>query len=175
MRFPFSWRKQRKLFDLYVKVQRTLGLRRKIHAGIVPHPQGACGPSCSDDEFLGQGIGAQGLVDRLPHDQQSAGRGRDEQQHAQAQAHPAVELEPQAPQTCRGHRSEREGGSHAQRARQPGRQVVAAGAHPVVAIGRVVQVGLQRDGVPARQEHGRFAVNCGAASRVWKQWVSKAA
>ncbi len=37
LRFPFSWRKQRKLFDGYVKLQRRVGFRRKIPAGIVPH------------------------------------------------------------------------------------------------------------------------------------------
>jgi hypothetical protein len=37
MRFPFSWRKQRKMFDFYVKLQRKVGLRRQIPRGIVPH------------------------------------------------------------------------------------------------------------------------------------------
>lgn len=37
MRFPFSWRKQRRLFDGYVRLQRRIGLRRRIPAGIVPH------------------------------------------------------------------------------------------------------------------------------------------
>ena len=37
LRFPFSWKKQRKLFDLYVRLQRRLGLRRRIPAGITPH------------------------------------------------------------------------------------------------------------------------------------------
>ena len=37
LRFPFSWRKQRKLFDGYVKLQRRVGFRRKIPAGIAPH------------------------------------------------------------------------------------------------------------------------------------------
>lgn len=37
LRFPFSWRRQRFLFDRYVKLQRKLGFRRKIPAGIVPH------------------------------------------------------------------------------------------------------------------------------------------
>jgi hypothetical protein len=37
LRFPFSWRKQRRLFDGYVKLQRRLGFRRRIPAGIVPH------------------------------------------------------------------------------------------------------------------------------------------
>ncbi|WP_170468278.1 DUF5927 domain-containing protein [Ruegeria arenilitoris] len=37
LRFPFSWRKQRKLFDGYVKLQRALGIRRRIPEGLVPH------------------------------------------------------------------------------------------------------------------------------------------
>ncbi|RUS60110.1 glycosyl transferase [Pseudorhodobacter sp. E13] len=37
LRFPFSWRKQRRLFDGYVKLQRRIGFKRKIPAGIVPH------------------------------------------------------------------------------------------------------------------------------------------
>jgi hypothetical protein len=37
LRFPFSWRKRRRLFDGYVKLQRRLGFRRRIPAGIVPH------------------------------------------------------------------------------------------------------------------------------------------
>jgi hypothetical protein len=37
MRFPFSWRKQRRLFDIYVRLQRRLGLKRRVPAGIVPH------------------------------------------------------------------------------------------------------------------------------------------
>jgi hypothetical protein len=37
LRFPFSWRKQRRLFDGYVKVQRRLGFKRRIPPGIVPH------------------------------------------------------------------------------------------------------------------------------------------
>ncbi|MDN5788590.1 beta-1,6-N-acetylglucosaminyltransferase [Pseudorhodobacter sp.] len=37
LRFPFSWRKQRPLFDGYVRLQRRVGFRRKIPAGIVPH------------------------------------------------------------------------------------------------------------------------------------------
>lgn len=37
LRFPFSWRKQRRLFDTYVKLQRALRLRRKIPDGLVPH------------------------------------------------------------------------------------------------------------------------------------------
>ncbi len=37
LHFPFSWRKQRRAFDLNVKLQRALGLRRKLPAGLVPH------------------------------------------------------------------------------------------------------------------------------------------
>ena len=37
LRFPFSWRRQRRLFDGYVKVQRKIGFRRKIASGLVPH------------------------------------------------------------------------------------------------------------------------------------------
>ena len=37
LRFPFSWRKQRRLFDGYVKLQRRLHFRRRIPLGIVPH------------------------------------------------------------------------------------------------------------------------------------------
>ena len=36
-RFPFSWRKQRWLFDHYVLFQRRIGMRRKLPEGIVPH------------------------------------------------------------------------------------------------------------------------------------------
>jgi len=37
LRFPFSWRKNRYLFDRYVEFQRRLGLKRKIPNGLVPH------------------------------------------------------------------------------------------------------------------------------------------
>jgi hypothetical protein len=37
LRFPFSWKKHRLLFDNYVELQRRLGLKRKIPAGLVPH------------------------------------------------------------------------------------------------------------------------------------------
>ena len=37
LRFPFSWRKQRKLFDGYVRLQRRFHFRRRIPLGIVPH------------------------------------------------------------------------------------------------------------------------------------------
>jgi hypothetical protein len=35
--FPFAWKSQRLLFDLWVRVQRRLGLRRRIPPGIEPH------------------------------------------------------------------------------------------------------------------------------------------
>ncbi|WP_372571509.1 DUF5927 domain-containing protein [Ruegeria jejuensis] len=37
LRFPFSWRKNRFLFDKYVEFQRALGLKRKIPEGLTPH------------------------------------------------------------------------------------------------------------------------------------------
>lgn len=37
LRFPFSWRKQRRLFDSYVRLQRRLRFKRRVPAGIVPH------------------------------------------------------------------------------------------------------------------------------------------
>ncbi|MGX9356212.1 DUF5927 domain-containing protein [Roseobacteraceae bacterium S113] len=37
MHFPFSWRKQRYLFDKFVALQRSLGFRRRIPNGLVPH------------------------------------------------------------------------------------------------------------------------------------------
>lgn len=37
LRFPFSWKRHRVLFDRYVQLQRKLGLRRRIPTGIVPH------------------------------------------------------------------------------------------------------------------------------------------
>ena len=37
MRFPFSWKRHRYLFDRYVRLQRKVGLRRRIPDGIVPH------------------------------------------------------------------------------------------------------------------------------------------
>ncbi len=37
LRFPFSWKRHRKLFDIYVKLQRRLGLERKIPRSVVPH------------------------------------------------------------------------------------------------------------------------------------------
>jgi len=37
LRFPFSWRKQRILFDVYVWLQRKVRFRRRIPADVVPH------------------------------------------------------------------------------------------------------------------------------------------
>ncbi|MEP5152837.1 beta-1,6-N-acetylglucosaminyltransferase [Planktotalea sp.] len=37
LRFPFSWKTQRGLFDKYVALQRKIGLKRRIPAGLVPH------------------------------------------------------------------------------------------------------------------------------------------
>ena len=37
LRFPFSWRRQRRLFDWYVKLQRRVRFRRRVPKGIVPH------------------------------------------------------------------------------------------------------------------------------------------
>jgi hypothetical protein len=37
LRFPFSWRRQRKLFDAYVRLQRRIGFRRRLPPGITPH------------------------------------------------------------------------------------------------------------------------------------------
>ena len=37
LRFPFSWKKRRRLFDAYVDLQRRIGFKRKIPGGIVPH------------------------------------------------------------------------------------------------------------------------------------------
>ncbi len=37
LRFPFSWRRQRKLFDTYVTFQRRIGWKRRIPPGLVPH------------------------------------------------------------------------------------------------------------------------------------------
>lgn len=37
LRFPFSWKKHRILFDKYVEIQRKIGLKRRIPSGIVPH------------------------------------------------------------------------------------------------------------------------------------------
>jgi len=37
LRFPFSWRKNRRMFDQYVQIQRALGMKRRIPNGIIPH------------------------------------------------------------------------------------------------------------------------------------------
>ena len=37
LRFPFSWRKQRYLFDKYVALQRRVGFRRQVPNDLVPH------------------------------------------------------------------------------------------------------------------------------------------
>ena len=37
LRFPFSWRKHRYLFDRYVALQRKVGFKRRIPRGLVPH------------------------------------------------------------------------------------------------------------------------------------------
>lgn len=37
LRFPFSWKRQRRLFDRYVSLQRRVKFKRKIPIGIVPH------------------------------------------------------------------------------------------------------------------------------------------
>jgi len=37
LRFPFSWKRQRFLFDRYVEFQRRIGFKRRIPEGVVPH------------------------------------------------------------------------------------------------------------------------------------------
>lgn len=37
LRFPFSWKRHRRLFDGYVRLQRLFRFKRKIPAGLVPH------------------------------------------------------------------------------------------------------------------------------------------
>ncbi|OZA09638.1 MAG: glycosyl transferase, partial [Rhodobacterales bacterium 17-64-5] len=37
LRFPFSWKRQRRLFDAYVRLQRRVGFARRIPTGLVPH------------------------------------------------------------------------------------------------------------------------------------------
>jgi hypothetical protein len=37
LRFPFSWKRQRFLFDRYVELQRRLGFRRELPEGVTPH------------------------------------------------------------------------------------------------------------------------------------------
>ena len=37
LRFPFSWKTNRRMFDGYVKLQRAVRFKRKVPAGLVPH------------------------------------------------------------------------------------------------------------------------------------------
>lgn len=37
LRFPFSWKTNRRMFDGYVKLQRLVRFRRRVPAGLVPH------------------------------------------------------------------------------------------------------------------------------------------
>lgn len=37
LRFPFAWKRQRRLFDGYVNLQRALRFRRRLPTGLVPH------------------------------------------------------------------------------------------------------------------------------------------
>jgi hypothetical protein len=37
MHFPFNWKSQRRKFDLAVRVQRQMGVRRRVPDGLVPH------------------------------------------------------------------------------------------------------------------------------------------
>lgn len=37
LRFPFAWKRQRRLFDAWVEIQRALRLRRRMPAGLAPH------------------------------------------------------------------------------------------------------------------------------------------
>ncbi len=37
LRFPFSWKRHRRLFDGYVNLQRKVGFKRRIPPGLVPH------------------------------------------------------------------------------------------------------------------------------------------
>jgi Family of unknown function (DUF5927)/Core-2/I-Branching enzyme len=37
LRFPFSWKRRRRMFDAYVSLQRKLKFKRKIPEGLVPH------------------------------------------------------------------------------------------------------------------------------------------
>ncbi|SES09445.1 Core-2/I-Branching enzyme [Tranquillimonas rosea] len=37
LRFPFSWKRRRRLFDTYVRLQRRVGFRRRIPPGLEPH------------------------------------------------------------------------------------------------------------------------------------------
>jgi NAD(P)-dependent dehydrogenase (short-subunit alcohol dehydrogenase family) len=44
-RFPFAWRRRRRLFDAAVAIQRRLGLTRRMPDGLVPHLGSQCGAS----------------------------------------------------------------------------------------------------------------------------------
>lgn len=37
LRFPFSWKRHRQLFDQYVELQRKLKMKRRVPTGLVPH------------------------------------------------------------------------------------------------------------------------------------------
>jgi hypothetical protein len=37
LRFPFAWKKHRRLFDAFVKLQQAVGYKRRIPEGVVPH------------------------------------------------------------------------------------------------------------------------------------------
>ena len=37
LRFPFSWKRHRRLFDGYVRLQRRFGVRRRVPEGLTPH------------------------------------------------------------------------------------------------------------------------------------------
>ena len=37
LRFPFSWKRRRRLFDAYVRLQRRVGYKRRIPLGVLPH------------------------------------------------------------------------------------------------------------------------------------------
>ena len=37
LRFPFGWRRHRRLFDSYVRLQRRLGIKRRLPEGLEPH------------------------------------------------------------------------------------------------------------------------------------------
>jgi len=37
LRFPFSWKRHRRAFDWYVKLQRRVGFKRRMPPGVVPH------------------------------------------------------------------------------------------------------------------------------------------
>ena len=45
-RFPFSWKRNRRLFDQYVAFQRRIGFRRKIPNDLTPHLGSQCGIGC---------------------------------------------------------------------------------------------------------------------------------